>query len=143
MHDPPVSIPATWASVRSSDIARIARPEVGAPEHQRDEHDRDRGDDDRRALCAGETHRSDHVHLVGVDPVRARLRPPAEEDALAEHEREPDRGQEEAHEPGLPPSQGTPQHELDQHAEQRRRDHREHHREHERQVPGDVAEVGA
>ena len=63
------------------------------------------GDDRRRGSCnrdhlrLGKTHVAEHEHAIRVDTIRARLWTGAEQQRLPQHEREPDRREEQAHEP--------------------------------------------
>ena len=127
---------------------RAHRPADGrAREEDADRDDRPGRDDDGDELRLREADAADHVDLVLVDRVALRLRAVGEEQHLAQDEREPDRREEEAHEPGAPGAQRPPEGDVErerqgrgrEHPEDRRRDHPEPERPVER-IGGESAE---
>ncbi len=143
----PTRIPAIAASARSSASARIVRPSVERARKTPSAHDRGSRADDRDELRLGEADAADHVDLELVDLVRLRLRAVRKQQHLPQHEREPDRREEEAHEAGAAraqadaraPRRAEREHGGGEHAEQRRRDHPESKRSVER-VGGERSE---
>ena len=97
--------------------------------------------DVRLSLAQVATIVADDVDLERIDVVRAWLRPPDEEDRLAQNERDADRGEEEAHEPRTAQSERPPEHDVERDREDGSRDHGEHRRRDHRQAEGRVREV--
>ena len=93
---------------RAHDAARR-----GPREKHADHHDGDRSRHDRRNLRERQTDVADDVHLEGIDVVGPGLRPPDQQHRLTQDQRDADRRQKEAHEPGPSTAKRAPEHKIE------------------------------
>ena len=106
------SMPESCASTRSSDIARMTRP-VEVRARNTPITTMATAAVTIVATCARQTDVADDVHLEGIDVVGLGLRPPDQQHRLTQDQRDADRRQKEAHEPGPSTAKRAPEHKIE------------------------------